>query len=65
MKDKIDFEIDKYDTFFDEVISVEEVESSKPKVYDLTIEETRNFTLLGGLCVRDTFHSTGTGSKGM
>ena len=29
--------------------------SSKDKVYDLTIEDTRNFMILGGLNVRDTF----------
>ena len=35
------------------------------KVYDLTIEDTRNFMILGGLNVRDTFHSTGSGVKEM
>jgi intein/homing endonuclease len=54
-----------FDVVFDEVIEIIEVESSRPKVYDLTVEDTRNFTILGGLCVRDTFHSTGSGVKGM
>ena len=53
------------DIILDEVILVEEVESSKDKVYDLTIEDTRNFMILGGLNVRDTFHSTGSGVKEM
>ena len=44
------------DTILDDVIQVEEINSSKDKVYDLTIEDTRNFMILGGLNVRDTFH---------
>ena len=53
------------DVMLDEVIEVEEINSSKDKVYDLTIEDTRNFMILGGLNVRDTFHSTGSGVKEM
>ncbi len=53
------------DTILDEVIQVEEINSSRDKVYDLTIEDTRNFMILGGLNVRDTFHSTGSGVKEM
>jgi len=53
------------DIILDEVIDIEEIESSTPKVYDLTIEDTRNFMILGGLNVRDTFHSTGSGVKEM
>lgn len=73
--------------FFDEVISVEEVDpkdlrlppggddpkdlrlqqggddSAAPKVYDLTVADTRNFTIFGGLCVRDTFHNAGNSAK--
>jgi intein/homing endonuclease len=51
------------DVFFDEVISVTEVVSTSPKVYDLTVEDTRNFTIFGGLCVRDTFHNAGNSAK--
>ncbi len=51
--------------FFDEIISIEEVESSHPKVYDFTVEDTKNFNMLGGICMRDTFHSSGSGSAGM
>jgi intein/homing endonuclease len=53
------------DTILDEVICIEEVESSRDKVYDLTIQDTKNFMILGGLNVRDTFHSTGSGVKEM
>jgi len=41
------------DVYFDEVVSVEFVEGSTEYVYDLTVEETRNFTLFNGLNVRD------------
>ncbi len=53
------------DVFFDEIISIEEVDSSHPKVYDFTVEDTKNFNMLGGICMRDTFHSSGSGSAGM
>lgn len=51
------------EAFFDEIVSVEEVESSTSKVYDLTVADTRNFTVFGGLCVRDTFHNAGNSAK--
>lgn len=51
------------EVFFDEIMSVNEIESSTPKVYDLTVEDTRNFTIFGGLCVRDTFHNAGNSAK--
>ena len=51
--------------YIDEIISIEEVLPSREKVYDFTVAETRNFTLANGLCVRDTFHSTGAGVAGM
>ena len=54
-----------YDVVFDEIKEIIEIDSSHDKVYDLTIQDTKNFTILGGLCVRDTFHSTGSGVKGM
>ncbi len=44
---------------FDKIINIEKIKSSHDKVYDLTIKDTKNFTILGGLCVRDTFHSSG------
>lgn len=44
---------------FDKIISIEEIESSTPLVYDLTIFETRNFTGRDGLADSDTFHLAG------
>jgi DNA-directed RNA polymerase beta' subunit len=58
-----DSEIIDSDVYFDEIISVEEVDSSHPKVYDFTVEDTRTFTLFGGLAVYDTFHAAGISAK--
>jgi DNA-directed RNA polymerase beta' subunit len=44
---------------YDRVIRIEEVASEHPYVYDLTVEHTRTFNLFNGLCVNDTFHSSG------
>jgi len=51
------------DVYFDTVISIEEVDSSYSHVFDFTVKDTRNFSLLGGLHIRDTFHSAGIASK--
>ena len=48
--------------FYDEIVSIEEVESDHPYVYDLTIKDTRNFNIYNGLCMRDTFHLSGVSS---
>jgi DNA-directed RNA polymerase beta' subunit len=53
------------DVYMDEIKSLEYVKPSHEKVYDLTVAETRNFTMADGLCMRDTFHSTGSGVAGM
>lgn len=53
------------DVYFDRVISVEEVESTTPFVYDLTVATTRNFQLYNGLSVRDSFHRAGLTEKAM
>ena len=53
------------DVYMDEIVEIIEVEPSHKKVYDLTVAETRNFTIANGLCMRDTFHSTGSGVAGM
>lgn len=47
------------DVYFDAVVSVEYIKATKEYVYDLTIENTRNFQLYNGLNVRDTFHRAG------
>lgn len=41
------------------IISISTVSSSKSMVYDLTVDETKNMTTVGGICVRDTFHNAG------
>jgi len=53
------------EVYFDKVISIDEVKSTKSHVFDLTVADTRNFCLLGGLHVRDTFHFAGVGAKAM
>lgn len=53
------------DVYFDEVVSVEYVEGTTEYVYDLTVESTRNFQLLNGLQLRDTFHTAGQSEKTM
>ena len=53
------------DVYMDEIIELTYVDPSHPKVYDLTVAETRNFTMADGLCMRDTFHSSGSGVAGM
>lgn len=53
------------EVYFDKIVSIEEVKSTTKYVYDLTVADTRNFCLLGGLHVRDTFHFSGVGSKTM
>jgi DNA-directed RNA polymerase II subunit RPB1 len=51
------------DLEFDEIVSIEEVSNTTPYAYDLTVETTRNFDIYNGLCLRDTFHNSGTSSK--
>ena len=58
------------DVFYDKIIAIEElplelVTPLHKKVYDLTVADTKNFILYGGLCMRDTFHQSGVGVKGM
>ena len=58
------------DAYYDKIISIEdlplsEVTPNHNKVYDLTVADTKNFNIFGGLCMRDTFHSSGVGVKGM
>lgn len=54
-----------YDVVFDPVIHISYVNSTNGFVYDLTVEDTRNFNLYNGLVVRDTFHSSGIANKQM
>ena len=50
------------DIMFDKIISIEEVNNTTNYAYDLTVENTKNFDIYNGLCMRDTFHLAGTGS---
>ena len=52
-----------FDTYFDKVVSIEEVPNTTNYAYDLTVEDTRNFNTYNGLAVRDTFHFAGVSSK--
>ena len=47
------------DVMYDEIVSIEEVPNPTPYVYDLTVRDTRNFNLLTGLAMVDTFHLAG------
>ena len=51
------------DLAFEQVISIEEIPNTTPYAYDLTVEDTRNFDCMNGVCVRDTFHNAGVASK--
>ena len=51
------------DLIFVPIISIEEVPNTRDHVYDLTVEDTRNFDLYHGLTQNDTFHSSGVASK--
>ena len=44
---------------YDKVISIEEISNERPWVYDLTVENTKNFNISSGLALRDTFHLSG------
>lgn len=48
---------------FERIEEIEHVESSHKYVYDITVEHTKNMTLLNGIACRDTFHFAGIGSK--
>jgi len=62
-EDKSIFEnILKEDIMYDEVIDIQEYNSEYTYVYDLTVENTRNFNIFNGLCMADTFHLSGVSS---
>lgn len=48
------------DVMLDAVKSIEEVPSSHPFVYDLTVADTKNMVEGSGVGLRDTFHTAGT-----
>ena len=51
------------DLYFSEVIKIEEVEPTHTYVYDLTVENTKNFILATNVACRDTFHTAGHAGK--
>lgn len=53
------------DVMMDTIVSIEEVEPSHSLVYDFSVEETKNFCILGGLNMADSFHSSGIGKANL
>jgi DNA-directed RNA polymerase beta' subunit len=51
------------DLLFDQIVLIEEVPNTTKYAYDLTVEDTRNFDIYNGLCMRDTFHLAGVATK--
>lgn len=51
------------DIEFDPIVSIVEVPNTTSHAYDLTVEDTRNFDCMHGMCVNDTFHNSGVASK--
>lgn len=47
------------DVYYDEIISIEEVEPTHKYVYDFTVADTRTFGLFNGLQCADSFHLAG------
>lgn len=50
-------------TILDKVKTITEVSPKGGKVYDVTVEHTRNFTVLNQLSIVDTFHLAGVAAK--
>jgi DNA-directed RNA polymerase beta' subunit len=62
-QDSIVFDNLKNETIiYDKVIAIEEINNSHEWVYDLTVKNTKNFNILSGLALSDTFHNSGTSS---
>ncbi len=51
------------DMILDRVVSIKEIKPMTSRVYDVTVETTRNFTALSGLAYSDTFHLSGVAAK--
>ena len=51
------------DMILDTVTKITEIKPITERVYDITVEGTRNFTALNGLACRDTFHLSGVAAK--
>jgi DNA-directed RNA polymerase beta' subunit len=51
------------DVVLDKVKTITHTTPFGDRVYDVTVEKTRNFTVLNQLCVKDTFHLAGVAAK--
>jgi DNA-directed RNA polymerase beta' subunit len=51
------------DVYFDQIVSIEHVSSTRELVYDLTVAGPRNFQLWNGVSVNDSFHHCGKSDK--
>ena len=51
------------DVIWDRIKSITEVRPIKGWVYDLTVQTTRNFMTMSGVCSADTFHLAGVAAK--
>lgn len=47
--------------YHDPITSIIETKPSHKYVYDLTVEDTKTFCITNGLCLMDSFHSSGVG----
>jgi DNA-directed RNA polymerase beta' subunit len=51
------------EVFYDRIVSIEKVAPTTPLVFDLTVEDTRNFLTRENIACRDTFHHAGVAEK--
>lgn len=49
--------------YYDEIVSIEEIEPTHKYVYDFTVEEDRTFLNRSLVCLYDTFHLAGVAGK--
>jgi DNA-directed RNA polymerase II subunit RPB1 len=51
------------DVFWDTILEIRECQPMSGRVYDLTVEKTRNFMTADAIVMKDTFHYAGVSSK--
>jgi len=51
------------DIVWDKVTDIKEVKPMYGWVYDVTVEQTKNFMTMDAICMRDTFHLAGVAAK--
>lgn len=47
------------DVYYDQIVSIQEVNSTHTFVYDFTVQDTKTFCIYNGLCCMDSFHTAG------